>query len=68
MISWNEEGGATRTEIAALEDISAAGACLELPSTVGVPDRFDLMIASETHARVCRVAWKDDTRVGVTFR
>jgi len=51
-----------------VRNVSAAGACLELPSTVGVPDRFDLLIASETHARACRVAWKDDTRVGVTFR
>lgn len=30
MISWTEEGGVTRMEIAALEDISATGACLHL--------------------------------------
>jgi PilZ domain len=50
-----------------VRNVSAAGACLELPSTVGVPDRFDLMVATETYPRHCRVAWKDDTRVGVTF-
>lgn len=51
-----------------VRNVSAAGACLVLPSTVGVPDRFDLVIAAEAYPRHCRVAWKDDTRVGVTFR
>jgi hypothetical protein len=51
-----------------VRNMSAAGACLEFPSTVGVPDRFDLVIASETHPRACLVAWKDRTRLGVTFR
>ena len=51
-----------------VRNLSAAGACLVLPSTVGVPDRFDLVIAAEAYPRSCRVAWKDDTRVGVTFR
>ena len=51
-----------------VRNVSAAGACLEFPSTVGVPDRFDLVIATEPHPRPCRVAWKDDTRVGVTFQ
>jgi PilZ domain len=51
-----------------VRNVSAAGACLVLPSTVGVPDSFDLMIASEPYPRPCRVAWKDDSRVGVTFR
>jgi hypothetical protein len=50
-----------------VRNVSASGACLVLPSTVGVPDRFDLMVATETYPRHCRVAWKDDTRVGVTF-
>lgn len=51
-----------------VRNVSAAGACLEVPSTVGIPDRFDLVIASEPHERACRVAWKDKTRVGVTFQ
>jgi PilZ domain len=51
-----------------VRNVSATGACLELPSTVGVPDRLDLVIAPEPHARPCRVAWKDNTRVGVTFQ
>lgn len=51
-----------------VRNVSATGACLEFPSTVGVPDRFDLVIAPEPHARPCRIAWKDKTRVGVTFQ
>jgi hypothetical protein len=50
-----------------VRNLSAVGACLELPSTIGVPDRFDLLIGPGKAARRCRVAWKDDTRVGVTF-
>jgi hypothetical protein len=51
-----------------VRNVSAAGACLELPSTVGIPDRFDLLIGPEKYPRPCRVAWKDETRVGVTFQ
>ena len=51
-----------------VRNLSAGGACLVLPSTVGIPDRFDLVIRTETYPRSCRVAWKDDTRVGVTFQ
>ena len=51
-----------------VRNMSAAGACLEFPSTIGVPDRFDLAIASETHPRACRVAWKHKSRLGVTFQ
>jgi PilZ domain len=51
-----------------VRNVSAAGACLELPSTVGVPERFDLLIGPEKHPRPCRIAWKDEKRVGVTFQ
>ena len=51
-----------------VRNVSATGACLEFPSTVGVPDRFDLVIAAESYPRPCRVAWKDNKRVGVTFQ
>jgi hypothetical protein len=51
-----------------VRNVSAAGACLHVPSTVGIPDRFDLVIAPEKYPRPCRVAWKDEKRVGVTFQ
>ena len=51
-----------------VRNVSSTGACLELPSTLGVPDRFDLLIGPGKDARRCHVAWKDDTRVGVTFQ
>jgi len=50
-----------------VRNLSATGACLVVPSTVGIPDRFDLVIAPGKDARRCRVAWKDDTRVGIMF-
>ena len=51
-----------------VRNLSAAGACLELSSTIGIPDLFDLLIGPEPYPRPCRVAWKDDTRVGVMFQ
>ena len=51
-----------------VRNLSAAGACLELSSTVGVPERFELLIGPEKYPRPCRVAWKDGKRLGVTFQ
>jgi len=34
MISWIEDGGHRRTEMAALEDISVTGACLHLENSI----------------------------------
>jgi hypothetical protein len=51
-----------------VRNLSAGGACLEVPSTLGIPDDFDLLIEPEKTARACRVAWKDDHHMGVTFR
>ena len=49
-----------------VRNLSETGACLELPSTKGIPDRFDLLVGPKT-ARPCRVTWQNDTRVGVAF-
>ncbi|HXW23812.1 MAG TPA: PilZ domain-containing protein [Xanthobacteraceae bacterium] len=51
-----------------IRNLSARGACLQVPSTVGIPDDFDLLIEPDRMAQACRVAWKDDRRMGVDFR
>jgi hypothetical protein len=51
-----------------VRNLSAGGACLRVSSTLGIPDDFDLLIEPEKAARACRVAWKDETQMGVTFR
>ncbi|HEV3396210.1 MAG TPA: PilZ domain-containing protein [Xanthobacteraceae bacterium] len=50
-----------------VRNLSAAGARLQVPSTLGIPDDFDLVIEPEKAARACHVAWKDENHMGVTF-
>ena len=51
-----------------VRNVSAGGACLQVPTTIGIPDDFDLVIEPEKESRACRVAWKSDNRLGVTFQ
>lgn len=51
-----------------VRNLSDEGACLLLPSTVGIPDDFDLLIEPDKPARRCQVTWKNESRIGVTFR
>ncbi len=46
---------------------SAAGACLEVASPVGIPDIFDLVVDTDNTAQHCRVAWRSANRIGVKF-
>ena len=48
-------------------DLSQAGACLWLGTTFGIPDTFRLLIEDERAPRLCKVAWKKDHRLGVSF-
>jgi hypothetical protein len=50
-----------------IRDTSVGGACLEVSSEAAVPATFDL-IPNASDAHVCRVVWRIDGRVGVTFQ
>jgi hypothetical protein len=50
-----------------VRNLSSTGACLDMPSTVGVPDVFELIIESEGITRSCRIAWRSERRIGVHF-
>jgi hypothetical protein len=43
-----------------VRNLSSTGACLDVPSTVGIPDAFELIIESESITRVCRIAWRSE--------
>jgi hypothetical protein len=46
-------------------DLSARGACLELPKLYDLPERFEFI---HGHTRmICRVAWTSEHRVGVMY-
>lgn len=50
-----------------VRNLSPLGACLEVETSIGVPDKFVLVIDSE-HARYdCRVVWREPKRLGVEF-
>ena len=48
-----------------LVDYSAGGACLQLKTSVTLPDRFDVLYG--TTRKRCRVVWKRGLRLGVAF-
>jgi hypothetical protein len=49
-----------------VRNLSDGGACLNVDSSIGIPDAFDLML---DHAFVgnCRVTWRKATQIGVKF-
>ena len=50
-----------------VRNLSASGAALEVVSPLGIPDRFDLVIIAEQLHRPCRVVWRKERRIGVSF-
>src|SRR5882757_8772387 len=50
-----------------VRNLSATGAALEVTTPLFIPDRFTLVIPSEQWKRQCRVAWRKEKRIGVTF-
>jgi hypothetical protein len=50
-----------------VRNFSASGAALDVVSPVGIPDQFELVILAEQLRRACRVIWRKEKRIGVTF-
>jgi PilZ domain-containing protein len=48
-----------------VRNLSAAGACLQLSTTYGIPMSFDVVL--DGVRRPCRAVWRTDTKMGVTF-
>src|SRR4029079_2661003 len=48
-----------------VRSISDSGACLEIESSDGIPERFVLVINKVMH--LCHVEWRADRRLGVRF-
>jgi hypothetical protein len=64
LIEFNRAGGISCT----VRNISDGGACLEIASPLGIPEDFDLHIASDRRTVGCRRVWVNETRMGVAFR
>jgi len=63
IIEFNRAGGINCT----VRNLSPKGAYLEFESPLGIPDRFELFVASDRLRQHCRVAWRREKRVGVEF-
>jgi hypothetical protein len=50
-----------------VRDLSNHGACLQLTSTVGLPDEFDLDFDAGSTLRKCHIVWQSPSNVGVVF-
>jgi hypothetical protein len=51
-----------------VRNLSDGGACLEVATSVGIPDDFDLNFEADHSNRSCHVAWRSEHRIGVAFR
>jgi PilZ domain len=50
-----------------LRNVSDTGAALEVTSPIGVPEQFTLALPADDKRVPCRVAWRREKRIGVTF-
>jgi hypothetical protein len=49
-----------------VRNLSDGGACLNVESSIGIPDSFDLVL-DHASVRDCRVTWRKATQIGVAF-
>ena len=49
-----------------VRNLSDNGACLEVPSPIGIPAFFDLELG-QSGSWSCRIAWRQSRRIGVAF-
>jgi hypothetical protein len=49
-----------------VRNVSAAGACLDIRRSVGIPRRF-ILTADGSHLP-CQVVWRGQTRIGIAFK
>ncbi len=50
-----------------VRNLTNVGAMLKVPSTVGIPERFDFRFDHEREYRPARVIWRRDDCLGVAF-
>lgn len=50
-----------------VRNLTAMGAMLQVPSTVGIPEQFDFRFEHESDYRRARVIWRREDALGVEF-
>jgi PilZ domain len=50
-----------------VRNLSPTGACLNVASALGIPERFDVMFDADQSVRACRMVWHKEKQLGVEF-
>jgi hypothetical protein len=50
-----------------VRNLSPVGACLNVASALGIPERFDVIFESDHSIRPCRLVWHKEKQLGVEF-
>lgn len=50
-----------------VQNLSETGAALDVPSSMGIPDSFNLRIFTEGTPFYCRSVWRKERQIGVVF-
>lgn len=50
-----------------VRNLSDTGAALDVISPIGIPQQFVLVMEADKSSRQCRVIWRKERRIGVTF-
>jgi hypothetical protein len=50
-----------------VRNLSPTGACLNVASAIGIPERFDVMFDADQSIRPCRMVWHKEKQLGVEF-
>jgi hypothetical protein len=50
-----------------VRNLSPLGACLQVTSALGIPERFDVMFDADHSVRSCRMVWHKEKQLGVEF-
>lgn len=50
-----------------VRNLSKTGAALDVASPLGIPNDFTLVVALDDFRQPCRVIWRKETRIGVSF-
>jgi PilZ domain len=50
-----------------VRNLSPNGACLNVASTLGIPEEFEVVFDADNSTRSCRVVWHKEKQLGVAF-
>ena len=50
-----------------VQNLSDTGAALDVPSSIGIPDHFTLLISTGGTPFCCRSVWRTERQIGVAF-